>query len=208
MGTNWLPLQSFPREGRRLVLDDPRVWEDPIAEFGLACRIVEPLRAQMQIFPQDRGVLFRGRLTGTIVLPCVLCTEDSLVVLDQRFDSFEPFPADPALREERDESPAHEVDEAVIRITPHGGYELNPAGLAWEEFSLALPVNPLCREDCRGLCPLCGANRNREDCGCERPEGDPRLACLRDVVLAGKQKNQDAARGRDAEEKDHGCAAE
>jgi uncharacterized protein len=188
MGTDWLPLQSLPREGRSLVLDDQRIWEAPIAEFGIACRIVKPIRAQMRIFPQDQGVLFRGRITGTVSLPCVLCTEDSLIGLDESFDSFEPLPVDPLLRGDRaEEDTAHEVDGAVVRLTPQGGYEVNPAGLAWEEFSLALPVNPLCREDCKGLCPSCGANRNRESCACARAEGDPRLAVLRDFPVKRKK---------------------
>jgi uncharacterized protein len=188
MGTDWLPLESFPREGCALVLDAQRIWEEPVAEFGLSCRIVEPLCVRMRVFPQNQGILFRGRLTGAVVLPCVLCTEDSLIALDQGFDSFEPLPADFPPRGETDGELAHEVDEAVVRITPHGGYEINPAALAWEEFSLALPAHPLCREDCKGLCPLCGANLNRETCLCRRTGEDPGLARLRGVVLSGKRE--------------------
>jgi uncharacterized protein len=188
MGVNWLPLQSLPREGRTLVLEDRHLWEGSIAEFGIPCRILEPLSVRMRILPQDQGVLFQGRLTGTVALPCVLCTEDSVVPLDHRFDSFEPFPADPWLREKTEDDPEHEVDEAVVRITPHGGYELNPAALAWEEFSLALPVKPLCRKNCKGLCPSCGVNLNRESCACERTTDDPRLAVLQGVVVKGKKK--------------------
>jgi uncharacterized protein len=171
-----------------MVLEDQRLWAGAIAEFGLSCRIVEPVRVRMLVFPQNQGILFRGRFSGTVILPCVLCTEDSLIVLEQSFDSFEPFPAGPLLPEGEDAPPAHEVDGAVVRLTQRGGYELNPAALAWEEFSLALPVNPLCREDCKGLCPVCGANRNLEPCSCQRGEGDSRLACLRGVVLGEKSK--------------------
>jgi uncharacterized protein len=43
-----------------------------------------------------------------------------------------------------------------------------------ELLALALPVQPLCREDCRGLCPRCGADRNEESCGCtEVKAGSP-----------------------------------
>lgn len=41
------------------------------------------------------------------------------------------------------------------------------------EMLLALPMTLLCSEDCRGLCPVCGVNRNRTDCGCEPPESGP-----------------------------------
>ncbi|MDR2161035.1 MAG: DUF177 domain-containing protein [Desulfovibrio sp.] len=170
MGTDWLPLQSFSPEGRLIVLENQRVWEAPIAKFGILCRVARPLRATVRVLPQEQGVLFRGRLSGAVFLPCVLCAEDSLVLLDERFDCFEPLPADPQSRRGRTRC-LEEADEAVIRLSPHGGYEVNPAALAWEEFSLALPPHPLCREDCKGLCPVCGANRNRETCVCARGDG-------------------------------------
>jgi uncharacterized protein len=44
---------------------------------------------------------------------------------------------------------------------------------------LAIPMKPLCREDCAGLCPICGQNLNLGDCGCQPPEADPRWAKLR-----------------------------
>ena len=49
------------------------------------------------------------------------------------------------------------------------------------ETTLALPMKPLCREDCRGLCPACGGNRNLVACACASPAPDPRLAALRDL---------------------------
>ena len=48
--------------------------------------------------------------------------------------------------------------------------------------SLALPMKPLCREDCRGLCRVCGANRNTAPCTCDPRPPDPRLAALRDLA--------------------------
>jgi uncharacterized protein len=48
-----------------------------------------------------------------------------------------------------------------------------------EELLLALPDFPVCREDCRGLCPTCGANRNDGDCGCRVESTDPRWEVLK-----------------------------
>ena len=50
-----------------------------------------------------------------------------------------------------------------------------------EQFYLALPMKPLCREDCHGLCVVCGTNLNRETCSCKRVWEDPRLGPLRDL---------------------------
>ena len=50
-----------------------------------------------------------------------------------------------------------------------------------DTVGVALPLNPLCREDCRGLCPRCGADRNGGDCGCAEETGDPRWSALREL---------------------------
>jgi uncharacterized protein len=55
------------------------------------------------------------------------------------------------------------------------------------ETTLALPMKPLCRDDCRGLCPVCGGNRNVVQCSCAERAPDPRLAPLRD--LASRLRN-------------------
>jgi uncharacterized protein len=57
--------------------------------------------------------------------------------------------------------------------------ELDLGRVIATETTLALPMKALCREDCRGLCPVCGGNRNLVRCACEPREPDPRLAVLR-----------------------------
>ncbi len=63
---------------------------------------------------------------------------------------------------------------------------LDLGGVAWEQFMLAMPVNPLCRPDCKGLCPICGANLNLEACDCHKEEEDPRMAPLRNLKVGKK----------------------
>ena len=53
---------------------------------------------------------------------------------------------------------------------------------------MSLPVRPLCRDNCSGLCPHCGANRNEGDCGCEEPVFDTRFAALKDLKIDNKKK--------------------
>jgi len=54
-----------------------------------------------------------------------------------------------------------------------------------QALALATPMKPLCREDCRGLCPKCGANRNEAECSCNRDEIDDRWAGLADLAGNG-----------------------
>jgi uncharacterized protein len=51
-----------------------------------------------------------------------------------------------------------------------------------QNLLLALPVSPLCDPHCQGLCPECGADLNKGPCSCQREEGDPRLAVLRELL--------------------------
>jgi uncharacterized protein len=52
-----------------------------------------------------------------------------------------------------------------------------------EQILLALPGYPVCKESCKGLCPVCGANLNDRECGCDRHVPDPRWAGLKNVKL-------------------------
>ena len=59
-------------------------------------------------------------------------------------------------------------------------YDLDP--LITEDIFLDLPSKLLCSEDCKGLCPVCGKNRNEGDCGCEKQTVDPRLEILKQLM--------------------------
>jgi uncharacterized protein len=61
---------------------------------------------------------------------------------------------------------------------PIDGDHLDLAPLVRDAVLLDLPLAPLCRADCAGLCPICGADRNSEACGCPVELGDPRWGAL------------------------------
>src|SRR5258705_9023433 len=60
--------------------------------------------------------------------------------------------------------------------------EIDIGALIEAETTLALPMKPLCREGCLGLCPVCGGNRNVVACACPPRPTDPRLAVLKDLA--------------------------
>ena len=63
-----------------------------------------------------------------------------------------------------------------------GGVMIGSSALAVEQIYLELPLKPICREDCRGLCTKCGCNRNRVECGCVDESIDPRLLALKSIL--------------------------
>ena len=60
--------------------------------------------------------------------------------------------------------------------------------LVREQFQLVLPMKPLCRDDCKGLCSECGTNLNRDTCTCSHKWEDQRLAALRGLLDRSKEK--------------------
>ncbi len=73
-----------------------------------------------------------------------------------------------------------ESDEGFMPVeVEFFGRTLDISDQVRESILLLLPRKPLCREDCLGLCPVCGADLNEGKCGCSRLEGDPRLEVLR-----------------------------
>ncbi len=109
---------------------------------------------------------FSGRFEGAAVTACRRClTEVTVPVSDDVHLLFA-------------ESDVDEADEDDVVLIPAGERELDLRPAVREEWLLAAPSFALCREDCRGLCPSCGADRNREACSCP-PPSDPRWDGLR-----------------------------
>ena len=67
------------------------------------------------------------------------------------------------------------------------GYELDTDALINNEILINMPVKVLCREDCKGICPVCGHNLNEGECGCDTFVPDPRMAAIKDIFNANKE---------------------
>ena len=183
MSNHLVALNELPPDGKIYDISDPDVWLRHLQEFHMDCGIREPLNVRAHVIPAQDGFLIRGRLRGQVVMPCSRCAGDAPVRIDDTFEEFEPLP------EERNGIAADDTGEtsnfdacAAVRLH-NNTYMLDLAAICWEEFMLALPVSPLCKPDCKGLCAKCGANLNEGDCGCRHDERDPRLAALQGLIL-------------------------
>ena len=79
----------------------------------------------------------------------------------------------------------HEVDDDEQYFM--NGYELDAETLIDNEMIMSLPMKVLCKETCKGLCPVCGKNRNLGECGCDTFIPDPRMAAISDIFNAIKE---------------------
>lgn len=67
------------------------------------------------------------------------------------------------------------------------GYQLDTDLLLNNEILILWPMKVLCHESCKGICPVCGKNRNYGDCGCDDFVPDPRMAKIKDIFNANKE---------------------
>lgn len=79
----------------------------------------------------------------------------------------------------------HEIDEDEQFFM--NGYELDAEALINNELIMCLPMKVLCKEDCKGLCLVCGKNLNEGECGCDTFVPDPRMAAISDIFNAYKE---------------------
>jgi DUF177 domain-containing protein len=103
---------------------------------------------------------FRGRVQAVIALTCSRCLEP----FEQHVEGscHRIFRAGPLGKPESE----HALIEEDIALTPFDGTRINLGEIAGEQVYLAVPLKPLCQENCRGLCPECGADLNTAPCDC------------------------------------------
>lgn len=137
-------------------------------------RIVEPAHLVADATKDGRKVRLVGRLTGALECECSRCLEPYRVPVGVDLDLlFLPQPEATGTG-----TGDEEVAENDLGVSYYKNDVLDLMEMMREQFYLALPMKPLCREDCQGLCPVCGTNRNRETCACQPTWVDPRLAVL------------------------------
>ena len=142
--------------GAQMTLD---IEEGPhrLAE-GLA---VEYLRGSVRLLRTDQRLLVQARVDTEIPAECVRCLEPFQLQLKVRFEElFTFFPDSPP--------------DKTYHIDEDGFLHLDKP--LSEQVQLAMPIQTLCRPDCKGLCSQCGQNWNEGTCDCSRADDNPRLS--------------------------------
>lgn len=138
-------------------------------------RVVAPVSLAFDIRKNKQTFHLTGRVQTTLELPCSRCLEPFTRPVDAAFDlRYQPQ----AVNMGEDE---REIAEDDLSTAFYEDDEIDLGQLMREQFLLSLPMKPLCGEECRGLCPVCGTNLNRGACGCKRGWDDPRFDALREL---------------------------
>ncbi len=136
-------------------------------------RLATPVSLVVSVQKDGRKVRLAGKLTTTIECACSRCLEPYQIPVAETFDLLY-LPAS-----ENAASVDHEVRDDDVAASSYENDEIDLGALIREQLYLVLPMKPLCRADCQGLCPVCGTNRNRETCTCETTWVAPRMEALR-----------------------------
>jgi uncharacterized protein len=132
----------------------------------------EPLEVRATAELVEGQIRIVGSLQTKIELVCARCLEPVLEDVTRDFDLFYR-PTSTIAKEEEVQLKDDDTDIAFFE-----GEGLFLADVLAEQVHLAIPMKVICRSDCRGLCPHCGANLNNEECRCETHSADPRMAPL------------------------------
>lgn len=117
----------------------------------------------------------KGSVSLEFATVCDRCLDDVSTVLSIEFDREVTSPE--YTDEDKDED-----DQTFME-----GYQLDVEAFVNNEILTNWPLKILCKEDCKGVCPVCGQNLNIKDCGCDSFVPDPRMAVLKDIFNANKE---------------------
>ena len=136
-------------------------------------RVVEPVSLAFDIAKDNQQFRLVGTVRTTLEMPCSRCLELFIMAIDQAFDlRYQPHAQNSGEGE-------REIEEDDLSTAFYANDQIDLGQLMREQFYLSLPMKPLCRDDCKGLCAACGTNLNRGTCDCKRDWDDPRLAALK-----------------------------
>jgi uncharacterized protein len=138
--------------------------------------LVAPIALGLDVHRDRDQFRLVGRVTTTLELTCSRCLETFQTPADESFDVlFLPH------REDADDAD-RKIEDDDLTTTFYRDHVIDLGQLMQEQFYLAVPMKPLCREACRGLCANCGTNLNTGPCGCTTTWRDPQLEVLRTLL--------------------------
>jgi uncharacterized protein len=159
---------------------DPSVFDPQDDDYQVAGPVELSMRVEKASADTFRVA---GRATTRLEMACSRCLEPFQFPVDVSFDlRYVP-------QVENTGEGEREIVEEDLTTAYYRDGLLDVTEMLREQFQLALPMKPLCTDDCRGLCPQCGANLNRVTCDCDPRWEDPRLAALKGLLDRSKENS-------------------
>ncbi len=176
-------IADMPADGMRLA-DSLEVAQLPelvrLTRQG-TCRFQIPVDVTLHIARVADIYPVEGKLRTTVGLTCSRCLDAFEDTLASQFHV--TYTRESAAGEGAATAEARELTAEEMGLVPFEGDEIDFRNTLQEQIILALPMQPRCRHDCRGLCAQCGTNLNQTSCNCRSETVDPRLAILKQLKL-------------------------
>ncbi len=142
-----------------------------------------PVTVSIRIYKVGEAAHTSGEATAPLAMQCGRCLKDFVETATEPFTAVymrkESF-LDAGVAEDEVELSKEDMD-----IQFFDGDELDLWPPARDQLILTMPMSPLCSEECKGLCPVCGQDLNEKTCGCDTAPVDPRLAELKKLLGDG-----------------------
>ncbi len=166
----WINIEELRERG-------PLFLEDRLApnrlDLGGMAKAAGPVDYQLRASISGDIVRVAGRIRAGLDVVCCRCLDSFPQEVDRELNlEYRPHPD---LEHEGEEI---EVEYSDLEVGFHQGGRIDLAALINEQLLLEIPMKPICREDCKGLCPHCGRNWNQGLCDCRQERVDPRLDVL------------------------------
>ncbi len=164
-------------EIRRIRFDETfEPGEIDFSETGLRQATAIRAEGSAKLLENSGGeIRIQGKFSGTMETDCDRCLAPVTLPLESSFDLFYRPPLSAGDGDEL------KIDEGEAEIGFYEGLGLELADVIKEQILLAVPMKRFCREECRGICPVCGANRNEVVCECHEQLVDDRWKALKNL---------------------------
>lgn len=150
-----------------------------VRHWGQVFSFDSPVRVEIEANRADEYVILDVSVSARVSTTCSRCLEPAGVAITGKLRYL--FSLRSYLESLGEEQNMPEGEEEVVGIDSWDE-AINIGELAWETLITALPGAALCSGDCKGLCPQCGADLNKTDCGCKKETGDPRFEVLKGLL--------------------------
>ncbi len=141
------------------------------------CLFLAPLKIGLKVAREFDHIRVNGSVETALNLKCARCLTEYRMDIDSPFIIFY-MRADGVVQDED-----VELAEEDLISTTYEGDEIDFTAEISEQVILAIPFKPLCREDCRGLCSVCGADLNETECTCSRDNINFKLSALKNLKI-------------------------
>lgn len=174
-----LKLDQIPEKGLNLKWTEERASLLPYLESLSQVDFVfeTPLQSEVKISKAGQSILLEGKIQADLRLQCVRCLKEFSYPLSSDFE-LTLHPLNGATFSEE-----IEVGEKEMEMSFFEGGEIHLSEIACEQIFLEIPYQPLCHEECRGLCSVCGKDLNLSSCECVKEEFGSGFTALKKLKL-------------------------